>query len=198
MTDTIRIMIVDDDPDFLYLIQKLLKKQPEFEIAGTCRDKHTAVSDAAALRPDIVLMDLNLGSSSADGIQASREIRIRTDAKVLILTALNSPKVILQATTEAFASGYIFKDQLSLLTETILALARGNTAQEYQIAMAALSCLSKAEMAVFQMLMGKNIGLQSSPKTISNQTTQILKKLGLKNKAELMHVFGFLYRDSSF
>lgn len=197
MEPSIKILIVDDDPDFLYLLQKLLKKQPEFEIVGTCKNRRTAVTDAVNLRPDIVLMDLNLGSSSADGIQASREIRVLTDAKVLILTALDAPEVIIQATKKSFASGYIFKDQMPLLVENILALARGYTAQEYQIAMSALSDLSKAETAVFQMIMGKDIELQSSAKTIYNQTTQILKKLGLENKAQLMHVFGRLYEKMS-
>lgn len=197
MEPSIKILIVDDDPDFLYLLQKLLKKQPEFEIVGTCKNRRTAVTDAVNLRPDIVLMDLNLGSSSADGIQASREIRVLTDAKVLILTALDAPEVIIQATKKSFASGYIFKDQMPLLVENILALARGYTAQEYQIAMSALSDLSKAETAVFQMIMGKDIELQSSAKTIYNQTTQILKKLGLENKAQLMHVFGRLYERMS-
>lgn len=197
MEPSIKILIVDDDPDFLYLLQKLLKKQPEFEIVGTCKNRRTAVTDAVNLQPDIVLMDLNLGSSSADGIQASREIRVLTDAKVLILTALDAPEVIIQATKKSFASGYIFKDQMPLLVENILALARGYTAQEYQIAMSALSDLSKAETAVFQMIMGKDIELQSSAKTIYNQTTQILKKLGLENKAQLMHVFGRLYERMS-
>lgn len=193
MKDTVRILIVDDDPDFLYLINKLLKKHPQFEIVGTCKSKHDALSAALNSQPDIVLMDLNLGSSSADGIQASREIRILTDAKVVILTALDAPEVIIQATKKSFASGYVFKDQMNLLAENILALSRGYTAQEYQIAMAALSDLSKAEMVVFQKLMGEKIQLQSSPKTISNQTTQILKKLGLESKAELQHVFGIFY-----
>lgn len=193
MKDTVRILIVDDDSDFLYLIYKLLKKHPLLEIIGTCKSKHDALSAALNSQPDIVLMDLNLGSSFADGIQASREIRILTNAKVLILTVLDAPEIITQATKKAFASGYVFKNQMDFLVENILALSRGHTAQEYQIAMTALSDLSKAEMVVFRKLMGEKIQLQSSPKTISNQTTQILKKLGLESKAELQHVFGTLY-----
>ena len=100
-------------------------------------------------QPDIVLMDLNLGVSNMDGILLSREIRIQTDAKVLILTALDTPDMIFKAAEEAFASGYIFKSQMSFLVENIRATAEGHTAQEYLIASAALSCLSEAEKAVF-------------------------------------------------
>jgi len=196
MKDSIQILIVDDDPDFLFLSQKMLAKHPVFKIAGACRSKQAAVTAALSKQPDIVLMDLNLGGSPADGIQASREIRILTNAKVLILTALEDPEIILRTTKKAFASGYIFKHQMSLLPENILALAKGHTAQEYQIAMAALSELSKAELSVFQSLIGKDIKLHSSPKTIANQTTHILKKLGLDSKKDLVHVFHILCDNS--
>lgn len=189
MQNPVRILVVDDDPDFLYLIQKTLKRQKSFEIVGCCQHKKDAVTMACTSRPDIVLMDLNLGESSSDGIQISREIRILTDAKVLILTAIDTQDVILKASREAFASGYVFKGQPSLLVENILELSKGHTAQEYLIASSALSCLSEAEMAVFQNLMGKGVQLQSSPKTIANQTTRILHKLGLENKKDLLHVF---------
>ncbi|MCD7745364.1 MAG: response regulator transcription factor [Lachnospiraceae bacterium] len=187
--EQIRLMVVDDDPDFLYLIQKTLKKSPEFEVVGCCGDEESAVSMACRDQPDVVLMDLNLGNSFSDGIRASREIRIMTDAKVLILTAIDAPDVILKACKEAFASGYIFKGQHELLAATVRELSQGYTAQEYVIAQSAISCLSEAEMAVFSNLMGKDVQLQSTRKTIQNQTTSILKKLGLENKTDLLHVF---------
>ena len=189
MTENVRVLIVEDDKDFIFLIKKMLEKQPEIEVIGSCSKKEEAVQMACALRPQIVIMDLNLGVSEADGIRISREIRLLTDAKVLILTSLDSPDIVLRAAKEAFASGYIFKNQPNLLVENILALARGYTAQEYLIASMALSGLTEAEMGVFQMLMGKDIKLQSSPKTIANQKTKILKKLGLESQRELMHIF---------
>ena len=119
----------------------------------------------------------------------SREIRIQTDAKVLILTAINTPDMIMRAAREAFASGYVFKNQLSLLVENIRAVAKEYTAQEYLIASSALSVLSDAEMAVFQIMMGKENDFHSSAKTLANQKGKIIKKLGLKNQKELLHVF---------
>ena len=53
-----------------------------------------------------------------------------------------------------------------------------------------LSDLSYAERTVFDMMMGKKIELFSSPKTIANQKTTILKKLGLHSQWELNMVFG--------
>ena len=187
--EMIKVLIVEDDENFIYLIQKLLNRCEEIQVVGACQDGEEAVKAACKDHPDIVLMDLNLGDSLTDGIAVSREIRILTDAKVLILTAIDSPEFIMKAAKEAFASGYIFKNQPALLIENIRALAKGYTAQEYLIASSALSCLSEAEMAVFQILMGKDMKLQSAPKTIANQKTRILKKLGLNNQKDLIHIF---------
>lgn len=191
METPIKILIVEDDEDFVYLIRKLLRKQKRILEGGieVCVDKNKAVRQACICKPDIVLMDLHLGRSSMDGILISREIRILTDAKILILTAIDTPDIVMKAAKKAFASGYIFKNQLSLLVENIFAIADGYTAEEYLLASSALNCLSEAEMAVFQRMMGKEIELRSSPKTIANQKTKIFEKLGLENQKELIHVF---------
>ena len=185
----IKVLLVEDDEDFAFLMKKLLSRQPDIQIVGYCGDEDTVMEMVRREIPDVVLMDLNLGNSSADGIRLSRQIRIETDAKVLILTALNTPDIIMRAAREAFASGYIFKNQLSFLVENIRAISKEYTAQEYLIASSALSILSDAEMAVFQIMMGKENDFHSSTKTLSNQKGRIIKKLGLKSQKELVHVF---------
>lgn len=189
----IKVLLVEDDEDFAFLMKKLLSRQPDIQIVGYCGDEDTVMEMVRREIPDVVLMDLNLGNSSADGIWLSRQIRIETDAKVLILTALNTPDIIMRAAREAFASGYIFKNQLSFLVENIRAISKEYTAQEYLIASSALSILSDAEMAVFQIMMGKENDFHSSAKTLSNQKGRIIKKLGLKNQKELVHVFKMFF-----
>ncbi len=115
----IRVVIVEDDEDFAFLVQKLLNKQKDIEVIGCCPDREAVLEMIYEKKPDIVLMDLNLGVSHLDGIRLSREIRIRTDAKVLILTAFETPDMIFRAAEEAFASGYLFKSQMSFLVENI-------------------------------------------------------------------------------
>ena len=111
----VKVLIVEDDGDFAFLIRKLLRKQEDILVAGYCAEPEKVMRMVLETEPDVVLMDLNLGKSSADGIGLSREIRIQTDAKVLILTAINTPDMIMRAARDAFASGYVFKNQLSLL-----------------------------------------------------------------------------------
>ena len=96
----------------------------------------------------------------------------------------------MRAARDAFASGYVFKNQLSLLVENIRAVAKEYTAQEYLIASSALSVLSDAEMAVFQIMMGKENDFHSFRRRRgTNQKGRVIKKLGLKNQKEVLHVF---------
>lgn len=159
---TLRTLVVEDDHDFRYLISKTLREQPDIEL---------------------------LGSSELDDIDAAREIRLTTDAKVLILTAFDDPDTVIKACVQGFASGYLFKSQFASLVQTLRETAKGSMPQGYLIRSAILSALSPAEQTVFELMLGKDIRLQSSPKTIANQKTGVLQKLGLRNQQELVHLF---------
>lgn len=191
----IRVLIVEDDEKLGASLQKCLEKYPEIEAAGICEDRHLVVRMVRGSSADVVVANLYPGDSSPDIICMSREIRIHTDAKVLILSESRDLDLIVKAAQDAFASGCLFDWQKSLLGESIITMCEGYTAQEYLLAFAALSCLSEAEMAVFHIMMGKKVPLKSSPKTIANQKTRVLKKLGLANQKDLRHVFD-MFRES--
>lgn len=187
--DKIRILIVEDDPDFTTLIHSMIDRQADMEAVGSCAGREEAVAEAKRLLPDIVLMDLNLSPTQLDGVDAAREIRIETETKVILLTAFENPHVVTDACRRAFASGYVFKSQFSFLAETIRKTANGHTPQEHLINSLILAELSPAERSILAMMLGSDLHLQSSQKTISNQKTSILKKLGLKSQKDLLHVF---------
>ena len=189
MEQTISILIVENDKDYAWLLKNELERRENLSVAGICSGSEDAVDAACRLKPDIVLMDLHLGNTYEDGIQASKKIRVQTDAKVLILTALHSPEVIKEAMAKSFASGYIMKDQILLLVENIYALAEGTTGQERILLQSALACLTPAGRSAFEIMMGEENQSRSRSKTISNQKTQVLKKLQLKNRTQLQHVF---------
>ena len=187
--DKIRILIVEDDPDFTTLIRAMIGRQADMKAVGCCAGREEAVAEANRLLPDIVLMDLNLSPTQLDGVDAAREIRIETETKVILLTAFENPRVVTDACRRAFASGYVFKSQFSFLAETIRKTANGHTPQEHLINSLILTELSPAERSILAMMLGSDLHLQSSQKTISNQKTSILKKLGLKSQKDLLHVF---------
>ena len=186
----IRVLVVEDDDDFARLILHTLQQSDDLRCVGIAKGRQQAVQMAKQQLPDVVLMDLNLSSSYMDGIDAAREIRTAIHTKIVILTVFENPEIILEASKRSFASGYLFKSQFSLLAGTLRSTVRGRTPQEWMIRSLILSDLSYAERTVFDMMMGKKIELFSSPKTIANQKTTILKKLGLHSQWELNMVFG--------
>lgn len=187
--DPIRITAVEDDADFQYLIHQTFAAHPDLELTGLFDDGETACTAAARDAPDIVLMDLALARGEMDGVASARRIRLETRSKVIILTSFDKPETVIQASVGAFASAYVLKSQFSLLVPTIRETARGTTPQAHLICSALLQRLTGAELAVFQYMMGFPVTLHSSSKTIANQQTVILRKLGLANRQQLRHVF---------
>lgn len=194
--EAIRIIIVEDDPDFQYLIQQSLSAQPDLALAACCQDGEEALLAAARTRPHIVLMDLALPADPMQGVLAARRIRLETKAKVILLTSYEDPATVVQASVNAFASAYVMKSQFPLLLPTIRETAQGVTPQAHLICSALLQSLTPAEMAVFQYMLGAPVTLHSSEKTIANQQTSILHKLGLQNKQQLRHVFSAYFPRS--
>jgi DNA-binding NarL/FixJ family response regulator len=107
MTDaTISVMVVDDHPIWRDGVARDLTEHG-FQVAATAPDRAAAVRIAGTVRPDVVLMDLNLGDSS--GVEATREITSSLPAtRVLVLSASGEHNDVLEA-VKAGASGYLVK-----------------------------------------------------------------------------------------
>lgn len=130
---TIRIMLVEDDLDYRYLIEQALRREADFELCTSCTDGKSAVQTALMEQPDIVLMDLCLAHSPIDGAEASRQIRLQTDARVIILTSREDFETVIRASTHAFASAYLFKSNFPVLIPMIRETAQGVTSQAHLI-----------------------------------------------------------------
>ena len=72
-----RILFVEDDLDYRYLIERELEKEKDFELCAACSDGETAVQAALLHQPDIVLMDLSLGNSALNSAEAARSFTDR-------------------------------------------------------------------------------------------------------------------------
>lgn len=189
-SDLISVLIVEDDEDFQYLIRQTLEGETDMIPAGCCQTAEQALSLTEQLRPDVVLMDLALSGSPADGIEASRNIRLQTDAKLLLLSSYEDSDTVIHAAVRGLAHGYLFKSQFEGIVPAIRKTAAGMTPQQHMIRSLILSCLSPAEHTVFKMMLGEEVNLHSSPKTIANQKTMVLKKLDLPSQNALIHIFG--------
>jgi DNA-binding NarL/FixJ family response regulator len=111
LEDPVRVLIVDDEPLFVQLVQALLESEEGIEVVGTAPDGKKGAELSRALRPDLTIMDISM--PVMDGIEATRTIR-QSDASacILILTGGSSITEIDNA-RKAGAAGYLTKDRIA-------------------------------------------------------------------------------------
>ncbi|WP_026928933.1 response regulator [Glycomyces tenuis] len=108
MPDPIRLLIADDHPVVRDGLRGMFARTEDIEVVGEAADGREAVDRAAAIGPDVVLMDLRMPGT--DGVTAIRTLAERGVAsKVLVLTTYDTDTDVLPA-IEAGASGYLLKD----------------------------------------------------------------------------------------
>lgn len=106
MMESLRVLIADDHPVFRYGLRALLAAEPGLELAGEATNGAEAVALAGKLRPDVVLMDLNM--PAMNGIEATRRItQASPSVGVLVVTMLDDESVF--AAMRAGARGYLLK-----------------------------------------------------------------------------------------
>ena len=104
----IRLLIVDDHPVVRDGLRGMFAADPEFTVVGEAADGAQAVSLAASLRPDVILMDLRM--PGVDGATAIRDLVARgIESRVLVLTTFDGDSDVLAA-IDAGATGYLLKD----------------------------------------------------------------------------------------
>ena len=106
-TERIRVLIADDHPVFRRGMRAILGAEPDTEMVGEATDGEEAVVRALELRPDVILMDLNMPNMT--GIEATRRIvEASPDVAILMLTVFEDDKSIFAA-MRAGARGYVLK-----------------------------------------------------------------------------------------
>ena len=102
-----RVLIVDDQTLFRSGLAKLLGEDPRVDVVGQAVDGLDAIAKVAALKPDIVMIDIKM--PNLDGVEATRRIgESAPDVRVVVLSASEARKDILTALA-AGAHGYIVK-----------------------------------------------------------------------------------------
>ncbi|HJU05736.1 MAG TPA: response regulator transcription factor, partial [Nitrospiraceae bacterium] len=104
----IRLMLVDDHEVLRLGLRTLFTETSGFHVVGEAGTVAAAVTEAARLKPDVILMDVRLPDGS--GIEACREIRAaRPDTRVLFLTSFADDEAVL-GTILAGADGFLLKE----------------------------------------------------------------------------------------
>ncbi|RTE67754.1 DNA-binding response regulator [Amphritea opalescens] len=210
---TIKVLLVDDHPVVRAGFQRLLDNDSRIDIVAEASSGQEAVEKYLSVRPDVVIMDLSMpadsstngGAQAYGGLEAIRVIRAKDpDARVLVLTVMESepfPAHVVQAG----ASGYLTKrcapDEL---LKAVLMVSEGHTYYAESIrelitpgggdSGSPFAKLTKREFQVFSCLAQGQPAAQVaedmflSPKTVHAHRANILRKLGINNNSELVHL----------
>ncbi len=121
----IRVLLADDHGILRAGLRALLGNEPDIEVVGEAADGEEAVAQAAALDPDVIVLDIAM--PHLDGLEATRRIRDRgLRAKILILTVHAEERYLLPV-LRAGGSGYVQKSQADTdLLDAIRTVARGD------------------------------------------------------------------------
>ena len=196
----IRILLAEDQTLMRQGLKTILELESDLRVAGEAEDGKAAVKLALQLRPDIILMDVQM--PQLNGVEATAAIcRSWPEAKVIILTTFDRDDYVFQG-VRAGAVGYLLKDlPASKLVETIRRVHGGEVFIQPEIASRTLRAalhspgdliepLSEREREVLVMLAqgipNKEIAdkLHLAEGTVKNHVSNILGKLQAQNRTE--------------
>lgn len=123
--DEIRLMIIEDDLDWMRGLTAYLSGQPDIRVIGTASTSEEAHARLAELQPDVVLMDIML-ANSADGIALTAEITSGSAARVIMLTSMEDKSFIFDA-FQAGAVDYHIKSDYAAIPDAIRAAYRNRS-----------------------------------------------------------------------
>jgi two-component system, NarL family, response regulator LiaR len=197
MQRRLTVLLAEDHAVVREGTRQILDRDPSIEVVGEAADGAEAVSLAAELEPDVVLLDLAL--PVLNGIEATKRIRSIPDPPYVVLLSAYDDEVYVSAAIESGASGYMLKTaHAEDVIAAIRAAARGEIVLHPAVARKLLSKnpsdeaspLTDRELEILR-LAGQGLGtreiassLSLSTRTIEAHLTTIFNKLGATNRTE--------------
>jgi len=189
----VNVLIVDDHPVFRQGVRDVLEAETGFEVVGEAADGKVALQLTRELRPQVVIMDINL--PTMNGLQVTRQIKAKQkDVKVIMLTGYDHEEQIFHA-IRAGASAYCPKDVMpDDLVKTIRAAVEGYFVVEDKVLTKdGIEAWLKAKLEVLAGPMGAEPDDMFVP--LSPRETEILKLVtkGMSNK-EIAYQLGISHQ----
>ena len=196
----LRLLLVDDHALFREGSIALLSYQDDFTVVGEAEDAASALAQARALEPDIVLMDIELPGE--DGVSATRRLKLEMPAVTVVMLTVHDDSQTLFEAIKVGAQGYLVKNVRSReLLEQLRGLTRGEVAISRRMAARILEeiwgqpepfgpeeALTAREMEVLELVAARLCNaeiaerLVVSEHTVKNHMKNILSKLHLRNR----------------
>jgi DNA-binding NarL/FixJ family response regulator len=205
---SIRVLLADDQALFREGLDTLLSVHKDIQVVGQAVNGQDAVDLALKLRPDVILMDMQM--PILNGVGATRRLKQSLpDCRVIVLTTFDDKETIFEA-LRAGAAGYLLKDVGSAqLAESIRRTARGDSILDPSVAAKVVAefsrvssmvggtssevlpePLSEREIELLRLVASgasnKEIAesLFITEGTVKNHVTHILGKLGVRDRTQ--------------
>jgi len=193
----IRIMIVDDHPLTRQGLRQVLSLEDDLVVVGEAQHGDEVLAKADALKPDVILMDINLPGKN--GIELTAELKEKAPLVNILALTVDNDQHHVHKIIKAGALGYILKDvEPDTLVEAIKAVARGDAYIQ--------PCLLSRLLSEFRQLMNvepqatppEELGLTQREKEIVNyiargeSNREIAERLFISEKTVKNHVSSIL------
>lgn len=182
----VRVLLVDDHKLVRAGFSLLFAAEDRIEVVGEAADGAAAVELVEQLRPDVVLLDIEM--PRMDGIEAARRITASSAAKVLMLTTFNDEENVL-ACLQAGADGFLLKNtEPEQLVQAVTTLAAGHSMLAPEVTGAVIARTLQAPDPVGRRITPTN---QAALDLLTDRERQVLRRTacGLSNQEMAEHLF---------
>lgn len=108
MTAKIQVFLVDDHPVFRHGLKEIVHADPRFDVVGECGDGDTALTEIARVKPQVVILDVNLPKRS--GLEVVRALRAAKPHVACLMMTMHAEEITFNAAMDFGAQGYLLKD----------------------------------------------------------------------------------------
>lgn len=203
----IRVMIVEDDPDWLRGLSAYLAAADDLTVVATADNAEQALLLAGEAAPDVILLDIML-ADSPEGLRLASELSASSTARLIMLTSMEDKEFVVEA-FRAGAVNYLVKSDFSSIPEAIREAAGNKSAIDASAARQMLEefrrlkklerdyevdkfkrMVTPAEVQLLSMIHEGYTQTQIAEKsflsvrTVKNHVSNILRKLGGKSSKE--------------
>lgn len=105
----LRVLLADDHAVIRKRVRSILERHPNFEVIAEAQDGAKAVEEAQKLKPDVVVLNVNM--PVLNGLEAAREIKAKIPQSAIVILSLNADRRLIEEAKKVGACAYVAKSK---------------------------------------------------------------------------------------